>query len=129
MNKNDANIGFLDHFSDLPNRRTLKKCRHSMSEILLLTICAILAGCESWEDIELFGVQKLDYLRTRRPFAIGAPSDDTLRRFFRALDPHEFQVRFASWVKVTFGEVVTEQIAIDGKTLRGSRHGNEKAYT
>ena len=127
MAKKETRQGFLDYFDDLPGHRIHKKCRHTMLEILLLTICAILSGCERWDDIELFGHQKVDFLRTRRPFANGIPSDDTLRRFFRALDPNAFQERFTAWIKAMFGDALPEQIAIDGKTLRGSRHCNEKA--
>ena len=127
MNKNESNQGFLDYFEDLPDHRAINKCRHSLSEILLLTICAILSGCESWDDIELFGHQKLHFLRSRLAFTNGVPSDDTLRRFFRALDPSAFQERFTAWATAIFGKTISEQIAIDGKTLRGSRHGNEKA--
>ena len=127
MTKKDASNGFLDYFDDLPDHRTAKKCRHSMSEILLLTICAILSGCESWDDIELFGHQKINFSRSRLAFVHGVPSDDTLRRFFRALDPSAFQERFTAWAKAMFGNAISEQIAIDGKTLRGSRHGDEKA--
>jgi hypothetical protein len=65
----------------------------------MVTICAVISGCDSWEDIELFGKTKLDYLRTYLPFKNGAPSDDTLRRFFRVLAPEEFEGFFIGWVK------------------------------
>ena len=52
MVKGDPNKGFLDYFDDLPDHRIPKKCLHTVSEILLLTICGILSGCESWDDIE-----------------------------------------------------------------------------
>ena len=96
MVKGDPNKGFLDYFDDLPDHRIPKKCLHTVSEILLLTICSILSGCESWDDIELFGHQKIDFLRTRLPFSHGIPSDDTLRRFFTTLDPIAFQERFSA---------------------------------
>jgi len=32
-----------------------------MPEILLLTLCAVICGAESWDDIEMFGKSKLDF--------------------------------------------------------------------
>lgn len=127
MIKEETKGGFLDYFEDLPDHRMVNKCRHSVSEILLLTICAFLSGAESWDDVEFYGYQKIDYLRTKLAYENGIPSDDTIRRFFRALDPSAFQERFTAWAKVMFGPDLVQQIAIDGKSLRGSRLGNEKA--
>jgi predicted transposase YbfD/YdcC len=57
----------------------------------------------------------------------GIPSHDTFNRVFAALDPDEMERGFAAWVssiaKLTAGEVV----AIDGKTLCGTREGGKKA--
>jgi hypothetical protein len=53
-------------FGQLDDPRIERKKLHPMPEILLLTLCAIICGAESWDDIELFG----------------------LRGFFRAIDTH-----------------------------------------
>lgn len=99
-----------------------------MPEILLLTLCAVICGAESWDDIELFGEAKLDFLRTFLPFEKGIPSDDTLRRFFRAIDTQQFQRLFVDWIKAWLNpEVANKVIAIDGKTLRGSHDGAHSA--
>jgi predicted transposase YbfD/YdcC len=99
-----------------------------MPEILLLTLCAIICGAESWDDIELFGEAKLDFLRSFLPFKNGIPSDDTLRRFFRAIDPQQFQRLFVEWIQAWLSpEVANKVIAIDGKTLRGSHDGAHSA--
>ena len=85
-------IGFIDFFKEIPDHRLDRKKLHRVEEILLVTFCGMLAGCDSWDDLELFGQTKLDYLRRYLPYKNGAPSDDTLRRFFRALDPEVFTV-------------------------------------
>jgi DDE_Tnp_1-associated len=76
---------FLDHFSGLEDSREAGKVLHPVPEILLVTLCGVLAGAEGFEDIEDYGESKLDLLREFLPFAHGMPSDDTLRRFFRAV--------------------------------------------
>ncbi|MBW9309838.1 transposase family protein [Escherichia coli] len=38
-----------------PRLQTSSKVEHKLSDILLLTICAVISGAEGWEDIEDFG--------------------------------------------------------------------------
>ena len=137
---------FLDHFKDLKDPRIARKMLYPMREILILTLSGMVAGCDSWEDLEDFGKQKVELLRTFGGFENGTPSDDTLRRFFRALDPQVFQKCFAQWMQsfqimVTMAESLHKEqankeraeeliepseeekykvIAIDGKVSRGS---------
>ncbi len=68
---------------------------HGVEEILFLTLSAIICGCEGWRDIERFGKLKLEFLRTVIPYTHGIPSDDTMRRFFRALDPENFRTCYS----------------------------------
>jgi predicted transposase YbfD/YdcC len=51
----------------------------------------------------------------------GIPSHDTMERVFARLDPRVFQTCFRQWMAALSGVLNLEQIAIDGKTLRGSR--------
>lgn len=78
-------MDFLDVFGQLDDPRIDRKKLHPMPEILLLTLCAVICGAESWGDIETFGKSKVDFLRQYLPYEHGIPSDDTLRRFFRPI--------------------------------------------
>jgi hypothetical protein len=118
---------FLDHFSGLEDSRETGKVLHPVPEILLVTLCGVIAGAEGFEDIEDYGESKLDLLRELLPFANGIPSDDTLRRFFRAVDPRAFAEVFAAFAREVFPEAAQRLIAIDGKTLRRSHDGTAKA--
>lgn len=118
----------MDVFGQLKDPRIDRRKLHPMPEILLLTLCAVICNAESWDDIELFGESKLEFLRTFLPFENGVPSDDTLRRFFRAIDHTEFQRLFIQWIRTWLSpEVANKVIAIDGKTLRGSHDGEKSA--
>ncbi len=119
-------ITFLDYFGDLDDPRCEKNKLYPMKELLLLTLCAVICGAEGWEDVEDFGQVKLPFLRRYLPYAQGTPSDDTVRRFFRALSPGAFQERFVSWAKSFTERSDKRLIAIDGKTARGSRDGDKK---
>ena len=119
-------MDFLDVFGQLDDPRIDRKKLHPMPEILLLTLCAIICGAESWDDIETFGQAKVEFLRRYLPYTHGIPSDDTLRRFFRAIDPDQFQRLFIEWIRTWLNpEVADKVVAIDGKTLRGSRNGEQ----
>ena len=86
----------------------------------------MICGAESWDDIELFGKSKLVFLRQYLPYESGIPSDDTLRRFFRAIDTTQFQRLIVEWIQAWLSpEVAGKVLAIDGKTLRGSHDGGQ----
>lgn len=115
-----AENNFLDIFEGLDDPRSTRNRLYTMSEILLTTVCAAICGAESWEDVEDFGSAKIDYLRQLLPYKNGIPSDDTFRRFFRALDPDKFQELFRAWVKNIHPMIEEKVIAIDGKSARHS---------
>lgn len=110
----------IEHFSDLDEPRCPGKVEHRLIDILVIAVCAVIAGAESWEDIALYGHSKLDWLRQFLALPNGVPSHDTFRRVFMLIDPDTFEVCFTAWVGalVTPGE--QEVVAIDGKTLRRS---------
>ena len=92
-------------------------------EIIIIAICAVICGADSWVEVEEFGKSKEKWLRTFLILPNGIPSDDTFGRVFGLIDPHEFQSGFVSWVtaisQITAGQI----IAIDGKRLRRSHDG------
>ena len=82
-----STLKLMEHFSVLTDYRQQSKVDHLLSDILLLTICAIIAGAEGWEDIEDFGNDRLDWLKTVGDFKNGIPSDDTIARTVSLIDP------------------------------------------
>ncbi|WP_230965790.1 MULTISPECIES: ISAs1 family transposase [Burkholderia] len=95
-----------------------------MREIPVVSLCAILSGADSWGAIQVWGESKLDWLRRYVPLERGIPSHDTLGRRFAALDPLEFETRFVRWMRGLCPVPADEVVAIDGKTVRGSRSAN-----
>ena len=112
---------FLAHFKDLKDPRQLAKVVYPLDEVLVLSLLAVLAGAESFVDIERFGEKKLALLRRFRPFDDGTPTHDRLGEIFAALDAEVFQRCFVAWVAALTG-VPAGVIAIDGKTSRRSHH-------
>jgi predicted transposase YbfD/YdcC len=112
-------VVFLDHFKALPDPRQRGKVTYPLDEVLLLSLLAVLAGAESFVEIERFGARKLELLRRFRPFVDGTPSHDQLGDIFATLDAEAFSRCFVSWVGQLTGSPA-EVIAIDGKTARRS---------
>lgn len=118
-------ISFFDNLTDPRVDRTKK---HLLKDIIGLTICAVLSGCDDWEEIELYGRQKQDWLKDFLLLPQGIPSHDTINRVFASLNPEELRDCFISWVQsiavITGGRVVS----IDGKRLCNSGSDGKKGF-
>lgn len=117
----------LEHFSGIGDPRCAGKVEHRLIDILVIAVCATIAGAESFEDMVLYGRSKESWLRSFLALPNGIPAHDTFRRVFMLIDPAAFEAAFESWVR-SFGEMPDrEVVAIDGKTLRRSfDHGREQ---
>ena len=116
----DEPISLMISFQDLPDPRVEGRCDHKLIDIIVITVCAVIAGAESWVDVESFGEAKQEWLRTFLDVPHGVPSHDTFGRFFAALDAEAFQTAFMRWVEGVFRVSRGQVIAIDGKTVRRS---------
>src|SRR6185312_10562286 len=105
------------YFSALEDPRQRWRVLYPLPEILLLVLCATLAGMEDFVEITLWGRERLDFLRRLLPFERGVPSHDVLNDVFNALDAELFGRCFAAWVE-GLRDADPEIIAIDGKTSR-----------
>lgn len=109
---------FLDHFKKIEDPRLQRNQIYTVAEILLVTLLAVICGAEGWSDVENYGKSKIEYLRCYLPYENGIPSDDTVRRFFRAINPDYFKEIFSKWVQHIANVVNAKVIAIDGKSSR-----------
>lgn len=107
----------LPFFDSLLDPRVERTRLHSLKDILALTICAVLSGCNDWEEIELYGISKEKWLKTFLVLPHGIPSHDTINRVFSALDTKDLQKCFIDWVQSIAGISNGKVISIDGKRL------------
>src|SRR6187431_1688045 len=112
-------------FSKLKDPRKTRNRLYSLEDIICTAILAVLCRCEDYDEISDWTEGNLDWLRSIGLCAKGAPSHDTYERFFRYLDSHHFQKCFLEWTELLRGKI-SHQIAIDGKTLCGSRDAAQK---
>jgi predicted transposase YbfD/YdcC len=109
-----------EHFASLEDPRVERTKLHPLLSIVTIALCAVICGAETWEDIAEFGRAKAEWLGSFLELPNGIPSHDTFNRVFQALDPKQFEACFLNWTKSVAG-VLKGVIALDGKTLRGSR--------
>ena len=106
-------------------RRTGYAYRHDLQEMLVIAICATLSDVDSFEDIAFWASQKEAWLRRFLKLENGIPSHDTFNRVFRILNPQTFEDAFRRWV-AGIVTAVGRTLAVDGKTVRGSRDGETR---
>jgi predicted transposase YbfD/YdcC len=112
------------HFSDLVDPRVDRTKLHKLVDILVIAICAVIAGADNWEDVEAFGKAKQEWFQTFLELPNGIPSHDTFTRVFARLEPEQFQTCFVRWIAAVSQRIGGQVIAIDGKVLRRSHdHG------
>lgn len=107
-------------FEDMDDPRVVGRCTYPLAEVVLIGICGVLCGAESWTEIEEFGESKREWLGRMLPLTEGIPSHDTFRRVFSLLPSEAVEARFREWVATSFPVESGQVIAIDGKTLRGA---------
>lgn len=113
-------LALVDAFADLPDPRVDRTKKHLLSDILVIAVCAVVAGADSFEEIERFGRAKHDWLRRFLPLPNGIPSHDTINRVFAALDRTAFAARFSRWAAGLCAAAGLRPVSIDGKAVRAA---------
>ena len=96
---------------------------HDLTEMLVVALCAIVSGADSWVAIQTWAEAKVDSLRRYLRLANGIASHDTFGRVFAALDAQQFEACFIRWAAPLCPALADQVVAIDGKTVRRSPEG------
>ena len=113
--------GLIELLKTIPDPRKPRGVRHPMVAIVALATCACLAGARSFEAIAHWSRQlSTDTLRRFGLKRLKPPSEPTLRRSLQRLDALTLDQKIGQWLAQ---KNLLSAIAIDGKTLRGSRDG------
>ena len=111
-----------EYFGNIRDTRQPWKVKHNLLEIIVMTICAVIAGCDVWEDIADYCRVKADWFRESLHMKLenGVPSHDTMQRVWGMIDPRAFERSFCAWVEAVCHKTNGEIVSIDGKTVRRS---------
>ena len=117
------------YFETMKDPREPWKIEHNLHEIIAMTVCAVVSGCEIWEDIVDFCRVKEEWFKEKLCLRLvnGIASHDTFQRVFQLIDPAEFEACFLAWISAIAQKTDGEIVSIDGKTLRGSRDSKARA--
>ena len=113
----------IKYFESLPDPRHTRNRRHLLGDIITISVCGVIVGCDGPTSIERWAKAKEDWLRELLAWPNGIPSRDCIRRVLSALKPEAFQTCFQSWITACLVDCEMDSqptIAIDGKTMRRS---------
>ncbi len=106
-------------FSSLSDPRMKRTKRHPLINILTISICAIIAGCDDFQSISEYGKSKSSWFAQFLDLENGIPCRDTFNDVLNRINPHEFAHAFSQWV-CSLGDLKDDIVAIDGKVMRGT---------
>jgi predicted transposase YbfD/YdcC len=112
-------VAIKKFFARLPDpRRRRGRIVHPLLNLVVIALCATIAGADTWEEIAQFGRERRDWLARFLDLSNGIPSHDTFGRVFAALDPLAFQKCLLAWVQALHQVTKGQILAIDGKVAR-----------
>lgn len=115
-----ATASILEYFASVADPRVERSQLHPLASVLVLSLCAVICGANSFVGIEWFGHAREAWLRTFLDLPNGIPSHDTIGRIFAMLNPKALEQAFREWAAAIATLTKGEVVAIDGKTLRRS---------
>ena len=117
----DRKMSLLEILSFIPDPRQDYKIKYSLTTLLFTTLCAVLCGCQTWLDVSDFCEAKRSWLGQYVTLNQRLPSCWTFRRLFILLEPSLIEQLLLDVSDLLLKDKVSDQIAIDGKSQRGSR--------
>src|SRR5919108_1762412 len=120
----------LEVFAGIPDVRSRRGIRHPLSAILALACCAMLCGARSYSAIAEWGRNYGAQIARALGFRHLPPCAATLHLIFRRLDCAAFEAQLGAWAEGVMAsmppgtgrpQAAEPAVALDGKTLRGSR--------
>jgi predicted transposase YbfD/YdcC len=118
-------VGLISILREVPDPRVDRTKDHELTDILVIALCTILCGGESFYDMEEFGEVRLDWLKGFLKLENGPPSHDTFNRVFQALDADRWAEALACWTQSVRRALGSEVVALDGKGLRRALNEGE----
>jgi len=118
-------ISLMTTLEDVPDPRVDRSKDHDWVDLLVIALCTILVGGDSFYDMEEFAEVRLSWLKTFLRLRNGAPSHDTFNRVFQALDERQLADSLSRWTQSVRSLLGGEVVALDGKSVRRALNRGE----
>lgn len=99
---------------------------HKLEDIIIIGLCTFVCNGSDFTDMEDFGREREEWLRSFLELPHRIPDKDTFRRVFERLEPKILSDCSYDWLGNTRKDGCV--IAVDGKTIRGSEGHGHRAY-
>ena len=128
MSENNQNLKeLLIYITQIEDKRQASKIKHKLSDIVVITLFAMLANVEYWEEIEEFGKMYFKALKRYLELPNGIPSHDTIQRVMATIEPEVTEVLLTKWMELKISgedKKIRKILNIDGKFLNGMKNKN-----
>ncbi len=125
--------GLRAALGEVADPRKPRGVRHRRVTVLLVAVCAVAAGARSFVAVGEWVADLPIELAETLVVGSRCPSESTIRRLLGTLDADRFDAVIGRFVQrlcaATSPRARRRVLAIDGKTLRGSRHGDQPGGT
>src|SRR5271170_3134 len=115
-------MDLMQELSSIPDPRDQKRISYPISDLVFMSVCAVLGGAYCWQDVHDFVCYHKKWFQKFVCLKKGVPSHDTFRRLFMLVSHKEIEKVFNTWAQ-SITTRTSDQIAIDGKALRGTNNG------
>jgi len=117
-----------DLFEAVPDPRGAHGLRSDLPFLLTCLIAALLCNCDGSEAVAQWGHDHVSLLRdVFGPRLFLTPSGSLYRWLLPQLDACAIERVLGKWVQATTSASADEPLALDGKTVRGARSGEQAA--
>jgi predicted transposase YbfD/YdcC len=120
-----SQAGLLAVFAQVTDPRRRRGTRHRLPVLLTLATCAVLAGARSFAAVAEWAADAGETVWATLGI-VRVPDASTFRRVFALLDADALDTALGAWAAAatTPAHGDRRRVAVDGKTLRGSRNGD-----
>ena len=128
MSEDSQNLKeLLIYITQIEDKQQASKIKHKLSDIVVITLFAMLANVEYWEEIDEFGKLYLKALKRYLELPNRVPSHDTIQRVMATIEPEVTEVLLTKWMELKISgedKKIRKILNIDGKFLNGMKNKN-----
>ena len=113
-------MGIALYFTSVHDPRVVGRCKHKLSDILMVALITYLCGGEDYSDMYQLCRYRGEEFKPLLELPNGCPSEDTFERVIQAVHPDEIAACLQVYISQIIKDLSGLPIAIDGKKMCGT---------